>query len=541
MDFFAKNIVGIEFHDYSAQVVELKLSGGKFRLEAYNRITIPLNTISNGEIIKEEELRNLLISCFANANPHPITTKDVAVIFPSTKLFTHIFSFPGSLTKEEIKAAIPFEAEKVIPFAIQDIYWDFSIINLPKGADKNAQQMVVFAAIIKTTAEKYINLLTSLGLTPSILGVNLETLKFGLLNQIDPENSSIIIDIGTLSTNYLILKDKEVEYFFSSNKGGKQLITALSEEFKVTESQILMEKEKGILNKNYLKPMHDFLEDAFRTAKTIINEGLIKDIILTGEFLNLPDFYEIAKREFPDKNIFIGDPRKSLEINAAEFKPLDKDQSSLYYSTYFTNAVGIAIRSLSLKNDDGINILPDSLKATNQNKRRTFAVIGSVILMCALSLFTATYIFFKNQDNVYQRKILEIEKEGITRVLYGTRYKEILNEINSFNTQVAELSNIENELFSIPALIDDIDKLLTPGVKMYNFNFNDKDLSVKISGIADNRESLLATVQNFKTSNFISEVNTPISNYDLKYDISFDIELKLIFKELKQYGANTNN
>ncbi len=101
MDLFQRKIVGIDFHDYSAQLIELNLTSGKLFLEAYSRVLIPPSVIVNGEIKKEEELKELITALFQHANPHPILEKEIVVVFPSTLVFNHIFTFPANFTEDD--------------------------------------------------------------------------------------------------------------------------------------------------------------------------------------------------------------------------------------------------------------------------------------------------------------------------------------------------------------------------------------------------------------------------------------------------------
>lgn len=103
MSIFSRKFVGIDFHDYYAQLVELQLSGDKISLDAYNRVLIPPSVIVNGEIQQEEDLKNILKNLLLQANPNAVSSKDIGIIFPSTKVFHHIFSFPKTLKNEQIK------------------------------------------------------------------------------------------------------------------------------------------------------------------------------------------------------------------------------------------------------------------------------------------------------------------------------------------------------------------------------------------------------------------------------------------------------
>lgn len=538
MNIFEKRIVGIDFHDYSAQVVELSLLKGKISLEAYNRITIPAEIIRDGEIAKPDELKILIKNLLQNANPKPIDSKNVAIIFPSSKVFTHIFKLPANLNENEIKNTLSYEAETVIPFAIQDMYWDYRILEQEKTF-----KQVLFGAIPRTTADKYTNLLESLGLTPLLFGIDVESLEYGLIRQADPKKASLVIDVGALSTNYLILENNIIKHFFSNTEGGQELIADLNKEFQTPVNTLIQQKEKNNFDKKYIPKIEYFIEHNYKVAQKIIDYKKdeiknIDEIFLTGEFLNLPKFFEIAQKLFSKKQISIGDPRKYLAIEVGKFKEPATDNQA-YYSTYFINAVGVALRALLAK-DKGINLLPDSFKQTISKRKKSLAIAFTSISMAIISLFIATFMFFKHQDLVYQRMNLEIKKSSVDQLIYGTRYQEIRSAIESFNKEVSELGTVQQSLFSVPALMKEIYKLIPGGITISNLKFMDSDLSVEITGIASDRETLLELNQNFKQAPFVSEVVTPISNFDQKYKISFVIKLKLLFKELTPYGAIAN-
>lgn len=544
MEFLNKSIVGIDFHDYSAQIVELKFHNGMISLEAYNRINIPPNIISNGDIVKEKELKIIIQKLFETANPKPIATKEVAIIFPAAKVFTHIFNLPANLSNDELKKALHFETQNVIPFALQDIYWDFTVIEENPSDNKKQTKNVLFAGIMKKIADKYISLLQSLQLTPYLFGINAEALKYGIIKQLTHQDSVLIIDINSLSINYLILKNNTIKHYFSANRGGKHLIASLSKEFQIKEVELIEQKEQNSFRKDYLPIIQKFIENNYNIAQGIMMEtekdeniGPIKEIYLTGEFLNLPDAYKIAQEKFPDKKISIGDPRKYLDINVTKFNPLKDDKGSKYYSTHFINAVGIGIRTLLADPREGINLLGDSLKENFGQKRKNFYFALASILICILCLFTASFIFFEHQTLGYNRSTLEVKKSNIDKIIYGTRYQEITDSIKNFNIELNELSQIDGKLFSLPITLQSIFELIPSEIKISEFSFDNKDLTIDISGVAQGRDVLLKTTQALKDFELIKEVITPISNYDQKYNISFSLTLILNTKFLPKYGS----
>ncbi len=551
MKLLPKKVVGIDLHDHSAQLVELKSVNQNVSLEAYNRYIIPPNVIQEGEIKKEDEFKKAIQNFLKNTNPKPISAKNIAVIFPARKTFTHIFKFPANLNEDEIKKAIPYEAETIIPFSIQDVYWDFSILRKEAETSKHASQYVMFAAIPKKIADQYARLLESIGLTPYLFGIHVEALEHALMKQADPQKATLVIELGTLSTNYLIVKNRAVYHYFSSNEGGGEVIEALAKEFNTEESAIIDKWEQNKLDTKYFMPItKEFILKDYKMAQGIIQEqeankeiGPIQEVILTGEFLNLPQVYELAKTSFPNQAVSIGDPKGGLDIKAEKFLPLQKEHGGpTSYATYFTSAIGIALRVLRGKGGNGgINLLPDRLKQSFMNKKHAILIAVASILMCMISLLAGTFLFFKHQTLIYERLNLEIRKSAIEKMIYGTRYEEIRDDITAFNNEVSILKTIDNNLVSTPLMLEDIEALLPSGVTLTSMNFNDTDLSIEMAGIADTREDLLQLQYNFEEALFIEEVIAPISNFDESSQISFILKLTLNFIELAPYATSSHS
>lgn len=547
MSLFEKKIIGIDFHDYAAHLVEIKMVKNDFFLEAYNRTLIPPNIIQNGKIVKVKELKIIIESLLKTTNPKAIDSREVAIILPPTEIFSHIFALPINLNDSEVQKSLSFEAENIIPFSINDVYWDYSILEKDLRANKNKFQYVLFSAIKKEIADEYLQLLESMDLNPSLFGTHAESLQYGVYKQSELNKNYLIIDVDTISTNYLIIRNNVIKYFFSSNKGGRDLVKNLADEFQSNEVQILEQKEKGQFEPKYLDIIKAFMISNYSLAKKIVieneaqqNIGKIDEIFLTGEFINLPNFYELAQENFKGKKVNIGDPRKYLLIDAKKFKPLNEKNNSIPYSTYFINSVGIAVRALLKKEEVGINLLPERAKKRFSDKKYSIFVFSAAILMCLVSLSLGTLFFLKHQTLTYQRVKLEVQKSAVEKIIYGTRYQQIREEIDKFNKEVAELNTINNSLFSVPTVIDELTSLMPSSTSISILSFDDSNLSITIDGVADDRESLLEMTNNFKKSDLVSEVITPISTFDEKFKISFSIQLKLVFKNLPKYGEAPN-
>lgn len=538
MFLFPKKIVGLDFHDYFAQVIELKSYGKNTILTAFNRVAIPPNVIREGEILNKDELKKILSVFFETANPQPIKSKNVVCSFPAKKVFTHIFTFPSTLSERELKKAIPFEAETVIPFSMQDVYWDIRILYKDDVNKKHASQAVLFACVPKTVADTYTDLLTSMGLVPIAFTIPAECAEYALKKQLPRDKNSFVIDAGSLVTTYSIFEKGVLKNTFMSLKSGRSLILNMAKKYQVQEAELIDQKEKNSFDKIYLPEVQDFVRETLAEGQKILAGTNVSDVFITGEFLNLPDFYETAKKTFPNQTVSFGDPRIGLDIDYEKFLPLDKKAGTIPYSIYFTEAIGLALKGLGQKINDGMNLLPDKLRESFSSKRTSFAIGFSSVLLTILTLVTATFVTLKHQELGYKRIDTEIKKEALQQMVFGTRYQQIKDAINSFNNEVSALSDIQNVLFSVPVLLDNITASVADGVHLLSINFTDSDLSVEMSGVAETRESLLKTQKNLEESPFVEELIAPLSNFDTKTDISFVMKAKLKFNELKKYGAD---
>ncbi|HAU39657.1 MAG: hypothetical protein UV80_C0002G0301 [Candidatus Peregrinibacteria bacterium GW2011_GWF2_43_17] len=540
MKILPKKVIGIDFHDHMIQLVELKEPNGDTWLEAYNRLPIPEGIIKDGIIEKEESFKIIISDLFRKANPRPVEPKNVTVLLPSKVTFTHIFSFPGKLSEKEVIKAIQYEAEMVIPFPIYDLYWDAII--LEKNGDQ--YQYALFAAIQKKIADKYTQTFEEAGITPVLFGVHVEALKYALERELPKEEFSLIIDLGALSTNYLTIRGKTIKHYLSSNEGTSELIQNISKKFPIYSSESLFENwEKYKDDPKFKEIISKFIKDKYKTAADIISKRQIKDntdgiknIFLTGEYSNLPGFYELAQKQFANIKISIGDPKKSLKVKDANFiKQSTKEEIKPHYSIYFTDVIGTALSRLKAKEEGNINLIPTWLKRNFLSKKIEIGITIGAIFMSIISLIIAGFVSIMHQQLSYERTNLEIAKSSIELILYGTRYQEIKDELKAFNQEITILSNIDNGLFSIQTVLTDILATMPTSVTITSIGFDDTNLTFAISGIAENRDVLLDMQDAFQDLPFISNIDIPLSSYDKKEQVPFQINLTLIFSELPEY------
>lgn len=548
MNLFRNKIIGIEFHDLLAQFVELKIKGSnKFELESFNRVPLAPGIVENGAIKDPEKLREVVSGMFNGANPKTVNPKSLALILPSKGIFTHIFSFPASLKPKDIKKSIPYEAENVIPFSIEDMYWDFEILEKQDPKIKHASQFVLFAGVPKIIADQYLKFFESMQIKPVLFGVHATTLQSALQNEVLAKGASMIVEFDAYATNFLVVKDNIIKYYLSSAEGSEKFFFSLTKEFGLEEKEIIKELKDKSMKEDYLKKIRSFIQKKYKQAEKIIEEnqtksdiGEITNIFLTGEYASLPQFFDEAQTYFEKKNIGVGDPKKEIMVNDSKFvEKHQKQGGEIPYSVFFINAIGVAKQAIIGKKT--INLLPDSVKKSLLQQKIEILMSIASVAMLMMSIGLSMFLFLKHFEISHIRERQEIEKARVENTLYGVRYQEIKDMLVSFNTEVDQLSKIDQSLFSVPEVLDQIYASFDETISVKGVNFDDTELNVEITGVAETREDLLALEQKLKELEFVDEVLAPLSNYDEKEDVSFSIIIYLQFSKLPKYGASAAN
>lgn len=540
MMFFSRKSVGVEFHDQWIEIVELSKSGKNIELEAFNRMLVPEGVIENGEIKDVATLKTLLADAFENANPKPISRKNICIMLPSRAVFTHIFKLPGKLSPREIEQAIGFEAENIVPFALDDLYWDFRVLYKETSKTADTSQFVLFSAISKMTADNYSEVLHSADIHATLFGVSVDGITQILTPYLEENVASATIIFNSLTTQILLFDGKKLKRFFSSNNGYEKFIRTMIEQHKCTEDELRKKWEEGTLDEDELEELKDFVNAQYEQLKTLYAEDHaepLKELFVTGEYSSLPIFLELAQKIFPETQISIGDPKRNITVNNEKFiGKYMKKGGKIPLSIYFTNVIGMALAILRKKLFKPINLLPTHIKAEQRHKNmETLGAMGALALTF-LNLSLAAFLFVKQQDFSFQRTRLEVEKQSIEKTLYGTRYQEIKTLFSNFNTELNELAKIEAGLFSVSDLINNIYDLLPTGIALTTFELDDTTLTMELEGIAQTRDDLLEFQQILEATEYISEVTLPLSSFDEKNNISFSLNLELNFSQLPEYG-----
>ena len=192
---------GLDISDLSLRIAKLEKKGRFLSLASWGEMKIKPGLIEEGEVKDEDKLAEDIKKALNEVKGEKLKTKNVIASLPEEKAFLQVIQMPR-MEKEELKTALPFEAENYVPLPIEKVYLDFQIV--PPVQDHLDHLDVLIAALPKKTVDSYLSCLKKAGLLPQALEIESQSISRALIkNGISPFPISII-DFGKSRTSFII-------------------------------------------------------------------------------------------------------------------------------------------------------------------------------------------------------------------------------------------------------------------------------------------------------------------------------------------------
>ncbi len=363
-------IFGVDVNDSSLRMVKLRKKRRGFAVVSYSEVDVPLGVVKEGVIQDNAALVKVIKRAYALVKGKRLGTRYAIVSLPEEKSFSQVIQMP-MMTDDELRGAVPFEAENYIPLPVDKVYLDFESINTHEIKDKgNAKHLDLLINVMpKSIVDSYVACFKAAGLIPCILELESQAIARALMKQGAATPPVILIDLGTANTSFIIFSGNSIRFTSSIPISSQQLTQMISEQLRLPLSKAEAIKVKfGLLKRSaqgrqlpveknirpIIQPMLDELVSQIKkymlfyrdhvSHEYFPSDGNIEKIILCGGGGNLPglsDFLFDALR-IP---VEIGNPFVNIspyDNGKAKLIPVEKILS-------FTTALGLALRGASEK------------------------------------------------------------------------------------------------------------------------------------------------------------------------------------------------
>ena len=338
-----KPLIGVDIGFNSIKIVQLS-KGDVPSLLAYNILPTPPRVIASVNEQDKQRVIAAIRDSLAKARPRKIKTNLAISGLPESKVFTKILQMPN-LTPEEMIEAVPHEANRQIPLAIEQTYLDWQPLNL--NTDRTQEILVVVAP--KNLVDLYLQMFTAVGLNLIALETKPIAAVRALIRPQEPE-ASLIVDIGAEATGIIVYDLNTIKFTYTIPHGANAFTKTIAYAMKISEQEaeklkrqtgFKKDSKKGNEILESIKPaMQDIIDEIGNAKKYYENRSKpprkIQKIKLTGGGAYTPGIVEYISQSVNLKTE-LGNPL----INVAEHSLGDFPRNEVLR---FTTAFGLALR-----------------------------------------------------------------------------------------------------------------------------------------------------------------------------------------------------
>lgn len=192
------NHFGLDIGSDSIKIVQVANEGNTFRLVTAGMIKTPGNGISDAEkelVTVAEAIKKLKTEIKVNTNR-------VVTSLPERSVFSQIIELP-EMSEEELKQAIPWEAENLIPQPLSEVTLDWEIIP-DEMLTKLNKVKVLLVAVPTVLVNKYLQVLKLADLEAVALETEIIT-TLRVLKMAFAQGNFVLLNLGSKTANIILL------------------------------------------------------------------------------------------------------------------------------------------------------------------------------------------------------------------------------------------------------------------------------------------------------------------------------------------------
>lgn len=348
----------------------------------------------------------------------------VSIVINCPQSCTKISVIPF-MPKSEIMHALKWEMKNFISFPIDEAVLDYCILQEIHEAGVKKLKVAV-ACCPRETVDRYLGLLRSIGIKPSLFTQHAFALK-NVAAAILPDNkTAAFLDMGHCITELIILRGNEIAFSRRLPAAGRDLTeemtqTLVSDHGTMTltcEEAERIKREYGLLSSDCCGMLEDRISSAQLIAlqrpsmEKLVTEversfafyrekehgDVVESLFLLGGGCSLKNLAENLAESLRIP-VSLGNPLAAFPLSSSS---LSNDETENAYC--FASALGAALAS-----PDDINLLPVEIKQQTRLliKRSTVEALVTAVVAIVFLL----YVGMKIKLNTYEKRIAATESE----------------------------------------------------------------------------------------------------------------------------------
>ena len=442
----------------------LQLNQDKRKVNKYHAIELPEGLIKGNRVQDRGVLGKILREAWSKGG---FKEESVGLILPEFSTFTKILQLP-KLAISELDEAIRWQAQEYLPSNPEDMIMDWKIVD---RNDKGFEILIV--AVAKDILKDYVDATEAAELFP------------------------IVVETPSLCLNRLV----------NNETGGKLLIYADKEEALL----VIFEREKIL-------------------GTSVIHSSEASEIMNTASKM-ITHFEKIK----PNK-IFVGGPLVSEDLIQGlinnlkqEISLLKPEISGMPYDKVQEFLIPISAQQGEYEEPSDprtLNLLPSGL-VEEYSRAKLKVQVWSLTLTTTLFVWIS-FLVVLGAYLLLGQQIGDMESKNSAKLEVSRERGNIQAEVKKINEATQKFAKIKDITVVPQTVLNIINKAKPPGVSVEGYDVNLDRGVVTITGVSNDRVSLISFKQNLETSPEIGSAEIPISNFEGGANLDFQIDLQYL-------------
>jgi type IV pilus assembly protein PilM len=228
-----KDVIGLDIGSSSIKMVELREGKNGYRLQNLAISTLPPEAIVDGALMDSVTIIDTIRDMVASSKTR---VKNAVASVSGHSVIVKKITLP-LMTEAELEESVQWEAERYIPFDINDVNIDFQILG---SSPENPDVMdVILVAAKKDIINDYVSVIMEAGLNPVLMDIDAFALENMLAINYEIENGDIValINVGASVTSINILKSNASSFTRDVFKGGNQITEEIQRQLHVDHDE----------------------------------------------------------------------------------------------------------------------------------------------------------------------------------------------------------------------------------------------------------------------------------------------------------------
>jgi type IV pilus assembly protein PilM len=337
-----KSLVGLDIGSCEVKAVELTEVRDQIKLTGFAR-----RVIESPEALSDtvaDVLRSAGIKC-----------RRVATAVSGRSVIVRYISMP-IMSDEEMKSALRFEADKYIPFEVDEVVLDCARLEdfgEATNASGEKEMKVLLVAVKQTLIDEHLQVIQKLGLTPTIVDVDTFALgnafEFNAMHSPrveDEERVIALVDVGASKSSINIVKNNTSYFSREVYLAGKEFTEAIArrlgmEPGEADEIKLNPDGKEETIEECILPTLDDLANEIHLSLDYYENQydREVDEVYVSGGSSKLPGLKTSFERVF-NRRVSFWDPAENLDIRSDRVDP-DELKSA---GSQLAVAVGLAAR-----------------------------------------------------------------------------------------------------------------------------------------------------------------------------------------------------